>query len=248
MPGRFLHVRAICEYDGTNYFGFQIQADKPTIQGQLELVLARLTGEQIRIRYAGRTDTGVHGLGQVIALNTGWRHPIADLERAWNALLPTDIAVRGVELVSNPQFHPRYSARSRVYEYTIWRAPWRSPLHSRFAHHDPRPLDVNAMNQAAGLLLGSRDFSSFGQPTQGESTVREVLTAMWVEDGYLLRFRIEANAYLRRMVRSIVGTLLEAGAGMRPVDSISDLLMARNRALAGKPAPANGLCLVKVNY
>lgn len=248
MPGRFLHLRAVCEYDGTNYYGFQIQADKPTIQGQLELVLARLTGEQIRIRYAGRTDAGVHGLGQVLALHTGWRHTLADLERAWNALLPTDIAVRGVELVSDSQFHPRYSACSRVYEYTVWRAPWRSPLHSRFAHHEPRPLDVNAMNQAADLLLGSHDFASFGQPTQGESTVREVSAAMWLEDGDLLRFRIEANAFLRRMVRSIVGTLLEVGVGRRPVDSITELLMARNRTLAGKPAPANGLCLVEVKY
>lgn len=248
MPDRSLHLRAFCEYDGTNYYGFQIQANKPTVQGELEATLARLTGETIRIRYAGRTDAGVHALGQVIALHTHWRHSVADLERAWNALLPSDIAVRQMEPVATPDFHPRYSARSRLYRYTVWQAPWRSPLHCRYALHEPRPLDVERMNAAAQLLIGQHDFASFGQPTQGESTVREVYSAQWRASGPLLHFEIEANAFLRRMVRTTVSTLLEVGLGRRPVESIAELLAARNRALVARPAPAHGLCLVAVRY
>lgn len=245
------HVRALVEYDGTRFFGFQIQSGKPTVQGALEAVLATLTGQPVRIRYAGRTDTGVHALGQVIAADVAWRHSLADLERALNALLPEDIAVRQVEPVSEPRFHPRYSARSRVYRYTVWTAPWRSPLHQRFTHHEVRPLNVSTMNEAASVLLGQHDFASFGQPTQGESTIREVMSAAWraeAQGACLLEFEIEANAFLRRMVRTVVGTLLEVGKGFRTVHDVADLLAARNRAAAAQPAPACGLCLVEVKY
>lgn len=243
-----LSVRALVAYDGGDYHGFQILSDKPSVQGTLEQVLQRLTGQRPRIRYAGRTDAGVHAQGQVIAADVAWRHGLADLERAWNALLPADIAVRAVTEVTDPRFHPRFSARSRVYRYTVWTAPWRSPLHRRYAHHEPKPLDVAQMNQAARLLAGSHDFASFGQPTQGESTVREVLRAGWQVDGPLLHFEIEANAFLRRMVRTVVGTLLDVGAGRRSADSVSQVLAAQNRALASRPAPACGLCLVEVKY
>lgn len=211
-------------------------------------MLHRLTGRPVRIRYAGRTDAGVHAQGQVIAADVLWRHSLADLERAWNALLPADIAVRQVARVTDPSFHPRFSARSRVYRYTVWTAPWRSPLHSRYTHHEPRPLDLHRMNQAAALLVGSHDFASFGQPTQGDSTVRHVIRAGWQQTGWLLHFEIEANAFLRRMVRTIVGTLLETGKGQRSVESLGEVLAARNRALAAPPAPACGLCLVEVKY
>lgn len=240
------------EYDGTSYSGFQIQARRPTIQGSLEEVLARLTGERIRIRYAGRTDSGVHAVGQVISFHARWRHTAADLERAWNALLPVDIAVRHVEPVADQRFHPRYSARSRVYQYTVWTSPWRSPLHSRYSYHEPKPLDVDGMNQAARFLIGEHDFAAFGQPTQGESTVRAVAVAKWwqPEDSARVRllFTIEANAFLRRMVRSVVGTLLEVGKGFRPVDGVAEVLAARDRRLAAPPAPAGGLCLMEVKY
>ncbi len=218
------------------------------MQGALEQVLQRLTGQPARIRYAGRTDAGVHAQGQVIAADVLWRHSTSDLERAWNALLPADIAVRQVARVTDPSFHPRFSARSRVYRYTVWTAPWRSPLHGRYSHHEPRPLDVDRMNQAADLLLGSHDFASFGQPTQGDSTVREVMRAGWQLTESTLDFEIEANAFLRRMVRTIVGTLLETGKGQRSVESVGEVLAAQNRALAAPPAPACGLCLVEVKY
>jgi tRNA pseudouridine38-40 synthase len=243
-----LSICALVEYDGTGYHGFQVLSNRPSVQGQLEQVLLRLTGQATRIRYAGRTDAGVHAHGQVIAADVRWRHSLADLERAWNALLPADIAVRELARVTDPTFHPRFSARSRVYRYTVWTAPWRSPLHGRYAHHEPRALDLERMNQAAALLVGSHDFASFGQPTQGESTVRDVIRAGWQPTGWMLHFEVEANAFLRRMVRTIVGTMLEVGKGQRSVESIAEVLAARDRSLAAPPAPACGLCLVEVKY
>jgi tRNA pseudouridine38-40 synthase len=243
-----LHVRALVEYDGTDYFGFQVQAAQPTIQGTLEETLGRLTGTSPRLRYAGRTDTGVHALGQVIAADLSWQHSLADLERACNALLPPAIAVRHVELVESQGFHPRFSARSRIYRYTVWVAPWRSPLHQRYAHHEPRPLDLSVMNAAAATLVGAHDFATFGQPTQGDSTVRKVHRATWRADDLRLYFEVEGNAFLRRMVRTMVGTLLEVGRGERPVASVAEMLAMRDRSLAAAPAPACGLCLVAVKY
>lgn len=251
-------MRALVEYDGTSYYGFQVQTGQPTIQGTLEAVLARITGEQVRIRYAGRTDTGVHALGQVIAFHTRWRHNPADLERALNALLPADIAVRQVAVADDPDFHPRFSARSRVYRYSVWMDRWPAPLLCRFAHHEPRPLDVVQMNSGAQILVGQHDFASFGQPTQGESTVRVVHRAAWhpadawdrsaSSAGQMLVFEIEANAFLRRMVRTMVGTLLEVGKGFRTVDGVAEVLAARDRMRAAPPAAACGLCLIEVKY
>lgn len=241
-------MRALAEYDGAGYLGFQVQRDAPTVQGVLEQALQRLTGQATRIRYAGRTDAGVHASGQVIAAQVRWRHSLNDLERAWNAVLPADVAIRDLKLTDDPSFHPRYSAQSRVYRYTVWTEPQRSPLHRRYAHHEPRPLDVAAMNQAASILVGSHDFASFGQPTQGEVTVRRVDSAVWWQDGPLLTFEIEANAFLRRMVRTIVATLLEVGNGRRSVADVSAILAARERSKAAPPAPACGLCLVAVKY
>lgn len=243
-----MQIRALVEYDGTNYYGFQVQSGKATIQGELERVLARLTGSPCRVRYAGRTDAGVHATGQVIAASPAWRHSIEDLERACNALLPAAIAIRQAALEPDPRFHPRYSARSRIYHYCVWTAAVRSPLHQRYAHHEPRPLDVAQMNEAAALLVGTHDFASFGQPTQGEVTVRAVHQAMWHQNGPLLVFEIEANAFLRRMVRTIVGTLLEVGKGRQNLPDVAEILAAADRSKAAPPAPACGLCLVEVKY
>ncbi len=241
-------IRALVEYDGTDYFGFQIQSGKPTIQGELEKVLARLAGHPSRVRYAGRTDAGVHATGQVIMATLTWRHSIVDLERAWNALLPAAIAVRQVEPVTEPGFHPRFSARSRIYRYSVWTAKWRSPLHQRYAHYEPRALDAAQMNEAAALLVGTHDFASFGQPTQGEVTIRDVHRAIWQRTEQLLVFEIEANAFLRRMVRTIAGTLIEVGTGRQSVTGVADILAATDRSAAAPPAPACGLCLVEVKY
>ncbi len=243
-----IQIRALVEYDGTDYYGFQVQSGKPTIQGELERVLERLTGQPTRVRYAGRTDAGVHATGQVLTAAPTWRHSLVDLERAWNALLPAAIAVHQVESVADPSFHPRYSARSRVYHYTVWTAPWRSPLHRRYAHYEPKLLDVPLMNEAAALLVGTHDFASFGQPTQGDVTIRNIHRAAWRQTGQSLVFEIEANAFLRRMVRTIVATLIEVGAGRQSVGDVVNILAAANRSAAAAPAPACGLCLVEVKY
>jgi tRNA pseudouridine38-40 synthase len=238
---------AVVEYDGTNYLGFQVQAQGATIQGEIERALAAVTQEEIRVFGAGRTDTGVHAQGQVIAFSTVWRHPVEELQRALNAVLPKDIAVRELRPVARG-FHPRFDAVSREYRYTIFNQPVRSPLARRFACHFPQPLDVSAMNEAAGILVGSHDFASFGQAPQGDNTVREVYRAQWTPEGPFAYFDIVANAFLYRMVRSLVGTLLLVGTGELSQDGFEEIFQSADRSRAGQVAPARGLCLMKVNY
>ena len=240
-------LMAVVEYDGTDYAGFQIQKSKRTIQGEIERALARVTQEEIRIVGAGRTDAGVHARGQVIAFRTAWRRSLRELQRALNAVLPRDIAVRELALAAE-DFHPRFSAVSREYRYTIWNAPVRSPLVGRFAYHFPWPLDVAAMNEAASVLVGTHDFASFGRPPKGENTVRTVYRAKCTREGSFVYFDIVANAFLQRMVRSIVGTLLEVGTGKLSPADFREILEATDRRRASPPAPAHGLCLMKVNY
>ena len=240
-------LMAVVEYDGTDYAGFQIQKSKRTIQGEIERALARVTQEEIRIVGAGRTDAGVHARGQVIAFRTTWQRSLRELQRALNAVLPRDIAVRELALAAE-DFHPRFSAVSREYRYTIWNAPVRSPLVGRFAYHFPWPLDVAAMNEAASVLVGTHDFASFGRPPKGENTVRTVYQAKCTREGSFVYLDIVANAFLRRMVRSIVGTLLEVGTGKLFPADFREILEATDRRRASPPAPAHGLCLMKVNY
>ena len=243
-------MRALVEYDGADYYGFQRLTGKPSVQATLESALQRLTGDASTLRFAGRTDAGVHASGQVIAADVRWRHSVSDLERAWNAHLPADVAVRAVAEITEPDFHPRFSARSRVYRYTLWTAPWRSPLHARTSHHVPAALDLERMNEAAAALLGRHDFASFGRPPQdgATNTVREVLRAEWQRQGWIVQFELEANAFLRRMVRTVTGTLLAVGQGHRPPQVIGQLLAHPDRKAAASPAPACGLCLVEVKY
>lgn len=239
--------RATVEYDGTDYYGFQVQANRPTIQGTLEHALADIAGEAVRVIGAGRTDTGVHALGQVIGFRLAWRHSVEDLQRALNARLPEDIVIREVALAEEG-FHPRFSARSRVYRYTVLNQPLRSPLARRFAHQVAEPLDLAAMNAAAETLVGWHDFATFGNPMRGESTVRQVMRAGWVSADDVLFFDIEANAFLRRMVRTVVSALLLIGQGKMEAESMAALLAARERRQAPPPAPACGLCLMQVKY
>lgn len=242
-----MRVRAVVAYDGTDYQGFQRQTNGRTVQEVLETALAQVTGERVAILAAGRTDTGVHAEGQVIAFDTGWRHPLEALLRALNAVLPPDVAVRTVDRAA-PEFHPRYDARSRHYRYTVYDHPVRSPLARRTSLQVSRPLDLEAMQEAAGMLEGEHDFAAFGQPPQGESTIRRVLRAQWGGQPPWLTFDIEANAFLYRMVRSLVGTMLRVGLGEMTVETFRHILAARDRALAGPPAPPHGLCLIEVKY
>ncbi|TET54856.1 MAG: tRNA pseudouridine synthase A, partial [Anaerolineales bacterium] len=183
-------ARAVVAYDGTNYSGFQRQANAPSVQAALEEAIREVTGEKAGVIGAGRTDAGVHGTGQVIAFDTAWIEDEAppetdreqrcagDLQRALNAVLPADIAVRELRLAA-PDFHPRYDAVSRQYRYTVYNAPVRSPLARWHSLHVMGALDVNAMQEAAALLVGEHDFAAFGRPPTGDSTVRRVLTAEW---------------------------------------------------------------------
>lgn len=247
MGGSALYLKAVVEYDGTDYLGFQIQAQGPTIQGEIEKALAQLTGQKVRIKAAGRTDAGVHALGQVIAFRVEWKHPLGDLHRGLNALLPRDIAVK--KLAPAPEdFHPRFSAVSREYRYTVLNTLWRSPLRGRYAYHFGEPLDIEAMNEAASYLVGRHDFASFGMPPQGENTVRQVYRAGWRREGDFLHFDIVADAFLRRMVRLIVGTLLRVGTGKIAPKDVKAILEAKDINLSGPAVPPCGLCLIKVNY
>ena len=185
--------RALIEYDGTDYFGFQRQIeDQPTVQSELERVLCQIVREPVTITGSGRTDSGVHATGQVISFDSEWRHTVADLQRALNANLPADIAILQLDK-AEPSFHPRFDARRRAYEYHIYNAAVRSPLRRQRSWHIAKPLDWERMNQAANCLIGIQDFATFGQPPQGTVTVREVFEARWEKRNELLVFSIAAN-------------------------------------------------------
>lgn len=240
-------VAVVIEYDGTDYCGFQRQAGERTVQAELEEVLLRLTQADCPAVGAGRTDSGVHARGQVVHFQPNWQHPLSELMRAMNALLPADIAVRQITAVA-PGFHARHSALSRLYRYAVFSRECRSPFAARFAHQFSAPLDAEAMNRASQRLIGLRDFATFGQPPRPGHTVREVFAAQWSRRGDWLFFDIEANAFLRRMVRSLVGTLLLVGSGKMSPEEFGDILAERDRSLAGPTAPPHGLCLERVSY
>ncbi|MBW7885965.1 MAG: tRNA pseudouridine(38-40) synthase TruA [Caldilineaceae bacterium] len=260
------YVSALVAYDGTGYHGFQYQSNAPSIQGALEMALDACAERSGRVIGAGRTDAGVHATGQVIAVRVRWRHSLTDLQRAWNAHLPPAVVVRRVREAPEG-FHPRFSAVSRTYRYTVqWyrpedgrAAPQRSPLTDRFALFETRPLDVEAMNRAAALLVGRHDFASFGQAPQGENTERTLLAARWQlvsvtpaalgpYPGQRLVFSVTADAFLRQMVRNLVGTLLAVGRGEWTPEDVQAALAACERSRSAPPVPPQGLVLEKVTY
>ncbi len=242
-----MRVRAVVAYDGTDYQGFQRQKNGPSVQEVLERALEQVTGQPVTVLAAGRTDTGVHAEGQVIAFDAKWKHPLTALLRALNAALPPDVAVR--ELApAPPDFHPRYDAVSRYYRYTIYNHPIRSPLARRTSFHVARLLDVAAMQSAADLLIGEHDFAAFGTPPKGENTVRRVFRAVWRSELPWLYFDIEADAFLYRMVRNLVGTMIRVGLGRISVEEFRQILESRDRRRAGPAVPPHGLCLMAVRY
>ncbi len=247
-------LMAVVEYDGTNYRGFQAQREGATIQGEIEQALATITQERIRVVAAGRTDAGVHARGQVVHFVTAWRHPLEDLQRALNAVLSKDVAILELRAVS-PDFHARRDARSRVYVYSVYDSKVRSPVLGRFSHHCERALDVEAMNQACQCLVGEQDFGPFGWAPGSErgyvgrrGTVRRVLRVECARQGELVKVTIEADAFLRSMVRRVVGNLLLVGRSDLSGDEFAALLDLKHRRLPAGAAPACGLCLVRVNY
>src|SRR5258707_9122668 len=253
-----VRYRGILAYDGTNYQGFQRQADdKPSIQAEVEAALAKVTGgQQIAIIGAGRTDTGVHATGQVIAFDAEWKHDDEELHRGLNALLPTDIALQRLER-ADPSFHPRFDATSRTYQYFVYEAQIRQPMMARMSWWVRPPihtrLDVDKMNWAAAKLLGAHDFASFGTPPQGENTLRHVYQSEWfiekpTSGTRLLAYCIEANAFLYHMVRSIVGTLIDVGLDRMSIAEFIEAFQAKDRGRIGKLAPPHGLTLIDVTY
>jgi tRNA pseudouridine38-40 synthase len=240
--------RAIVEYDGTDFHGFQRQAQgERTVQETLETVISAVTQQPVSIIGAGRTDAGVHARGQVISFDAGWQHGDAALGRAINANLPSDLVVRNVAVASR-EFHPRFDARRRTYQYFINNQSVFSPLLRRVAWHRPRPLDLAAMNAACRLLVGEHDLATFGTPPVGNNTVRRIYAARWQGQENLVIFTIEANAYLYHMVRSLVGSLCLVGEGQWSVEEFARVLTAADRSLAGPTAPPHGLCLELVGY
>jgi len=239
--------KAVVEYDGTQYFGFQIQPNAPTIQGELEAALAKVLGGPVRVVGGGRTDAGVHALGQVISFRAAWRHSPEELGRAMNAHLPADIAVR--EVAAMPEgFHARFSAVARRYRYTLFVSPVRSPLRERYAWRLAEEPDWESLARASALVVGEKDFGAFGEAPWGDSTVRCVRQACWSRRGDFLLWDVEANAFLRSMVRTLVSTMVWVGTGRMTLEALADLFRQPDRSRVAPPAPASGLCLMEVLY
>lgn len=258
-------------YDGTGFVGWQRQAEGQSIQGLLEEALSKIEHAPVTVIGAGRTDGGVHAIGQVASVALESPIERGTLRRALNAMLPPEIRVLGVE-EAPAGFHARYSARSKTYRYWIANGEVANPFFWRYAWLLPHPMDVAVMAEAARLVEGRRDFAGFqgtGSPT--ESTVRTVSSSRFhqgtetdsqpgsfrcgppgtpevLDTARLLVYEVTGDGFLRHMVRNVVGTLVEVGSGRRPADSIGQILSSGDRRLAGPTAPACGLCLVRVEY
>jgi tRNA pseudouridine38-40 synthase len=242
-------IKLTVAYDGTRYVGWQRQADGVSIQGLLEDALARFEGGAVTVHGAGRTDAGVHALGQVASAKLSTSHETAGLFRGLNAALPPDVRVIQVEDVAD-DFHARFSARSKTYRYVVRNAPVVSPFEYQFVWHIPEKLDVRAMQAAAALLVGTHDcacFRSVGNEMKDTTRTITRSDVALVEPG-LVRYEVDATGFLRHMVRAITGTLVEVGRGSRTPESIPSLQAGRRRADAGATAPPQGLFLVTVKY
>lgn len=240
--------RATIEYDGTNFAGFQWQAGQRTVQATFEKALKKRTEQDIRITGAGRTDAGVHALGQVVSFQCETAIPIESMALALNSALPLDLSVRDVQK-TDEAFSARFSASSRLYAYFILNRPTPSALFRRYSAFYARPLDVEAMHTAAQTMLGERDFAAFANDLRDDRvTEREMLRFTVGKFRQFVIVRVEANAFLRGMVRTLVGTLIEVGQGKRSADNLEALIESRDRRRAGFTAPPQGLCLLKARY
>jgi tRNA pseudouridine38-40 synthase len=268
------NLRLIISYDGTDFHGWQRQPGAPTVQECLESAIERILGEKVQVSGSGRTDAGVHALNQVANFQTACKIPSENLLKALNNTLQPTVRVKVVS-AAHPRFHARYDARSKTYRYRILQAPVASPFVNRFVWHYPFPLDVVRMAQAAKLFEGEHDFTSFAAVAQALLPVQKGTAANDAQAGvpvlqdiaqpnmvrtiftsrilrrtrtWMLIYEVTGSGFLHHMVRNIVGTLVEVGRGkLQPVD-ITRILEARDRTLAGPTAPAQGLCLVKVDY
>ena len=238
----------VVEYDGRNYYGFQWQANLPTIQAELERAIRRLTGESSRVIAASRTDTGVHARGQVVSFRSKSVLPPQTFVRALNYYLPRDIAVKGACKV-NMDFNVRRDAVSREYDYYILNSSTRSPLFEGFAYFVPKKLNIKAMNKACKFFEGEHDFVSFATALgKLRSTVRTVYEARVAKKGDLVAYHMTANSFLPHQVRNTVGLIIRVGLGKVGLEEFHQIMEAKRLGMAGPTAPACGLCLTKVNY
>ncbi len=242
------HIKATLQYDGTGFAGFQIQGERPTIQLEVERALSAVAGHCVRVTGAGRTDAGVHALGQVISFQVSGSIPTERIAEAANSRLPRAIVIWDAVEVG-PEFHPRYAAISKVYSYSVWRAKVRSPFLRDYAYHCPQVLQTDRMIEAAACLEGTHDFRAFrASGSSVKTTVRTVYKLRITEGGPLLRFVVEANGFLYNMVRIMVGSLLEVGMGRLSPGDLTRALDNGERCGLGPTAPAHGLCLEQVRY
>ena len=241
--------RLTLEYDGADFQGWQVQPGGRTVQGALEQAIGRVTSKRVRVIGAGRTDAGVHAEGQVASVRVETNLAPAALRHALNGVLPADVAVSEA-LVVPEEFDACRDARGKLYRYSIWNSAILSPLRRRRSLPLRRPLDLAAVGEAARLLVGTHDFASFqSSGSQVKTTVRTLTRCEAVgEVPGLVEIFVEGSGFLRHMVRTLAGTLIEVGSGRRAPDSLPGILAARDRARAGPTAPALGLTLVRVNY
>jgi tRNA pseudouridine38-40 synthase len=241
--------RLTIAYRGTEFSGWQRQANKRTVQECLEAALKTLWGQEISLQGSGRTDTGVHALGQVASFNAARLHAGPVLRRALNANLPRDVRVMKCRLVA-PSFHARFDAQGKTYRYLIWNHPVQDPFIWDTHWHLPRPLDLAAMRRAARVLVGEHDFASFTSNPgyERETTVRQMRRVSIARAGTALVFHFAADGFLYRMVRNLVGALVKVGHGRISVEDFGKILEARSRSRAPATAPACGLYLMHVTY
>jgi tRNA pseudouridine38-40 synthase len=249
------HFKLTIAYDGTDFHGWQIQSNKPTIQGEIVNVLRRVTQESIILHGAGRTDAGVHALGQVASFRTQSALCAGEFQRALNALLPPTIRITAAEEVG-PDFHARWSARGKIYRYRLYRGKVVPPMLWRYVLHYPFPLNEDAMRDAAARFVGTHDFAAFAASTGSEeddkerSTEREIYSSELTRtaDNEELVFTVCGRSFLRYMVRKMVGTLLDVGRGKLKPEDIDRLYELKDRSKSGPTVPPQGLCMVAVEH
>jgi tRNA pseudouridine38-40 synthase len=240
-------IRITLSYDGTDYYGWQVQPGKPTIQGIVESVLAEIESAEVKVEGSGRTDAGVHALAQVAAFSLANPIPVRNLEKAMNRLLPRDIRILAAE-ETHEAFHPRFDALAKTYEYRILRAAICSPFERRYVHHHPYPLQEEQIFELAKALEGEHDFTSFAAADEtdalGRSKVRRIFSSSAIREGDRLIYRVRGSGFLKHMVRNIVGVLIEAGKGNIP--NLDTHLGCK--VPPGPTVPARGLFMAGVEY
>lgn len=244
------NIKIVVEYDGTGYHGFQRQdgSNLATIQETLEQKISLLTGEDTQVTASGRTDAGVHALGQVINFHTNCKIPAENIARALNSLLPGDIVAKSAEEVPL-EFHAQFSAKTKVYRYSIYNHRVPSAFYGRYALFEPLKLDISAMQEAVTFCIGEQDFSAFrAAGSAAKSSVRTIYEAKVVKEDHLINIYLKANGFLYNMVRIITGTLLYVGRGKLQAEEMKQIIEKRDRSLAGPTAPPQGLFLMHVEY